>query len=428
MNEVENITNNMGRKLIVGERIMYVDALTPLNGVFAVKIQGNISLNILNTALCKIQQKHYLLRTTIRKNKKGELWFVPDLNINKIPVRIVERAGEDDWMAESKKEWEKLFDGVNDPMARLVWIKGEEASDLLLICPHCISDGTAFVSLMSDLLMLIDEPDNELVSYPAYKSVKDLVAHSFTATPQQVIKTKVIAGLAKLFFLFKSLTNKHPVGDSYMLHWKLGTAETASLMTKCKANGVTVHAALCVAFLDAFRFVNGNTAHGKVISPVDIRRFISEIKDDHLFAFAPIAELSIDKSTAAGFWLKAKKLKDGLANKIAAMKVYELLVMSEYFHASVSKMIKFLKVTEGTHDVTLSNMGRLNIPQHYHTFNVSAVYSPTLAFPWRNSNTAVISTFNGEMDFCFCSNSAFLPIDQANNIRDKVLNLLRETV
>jgi hypothetical protein len=46
--------------------------------------------------------------------------------------------------------------------------------------------------------------------------------------------------------------------------------------------------------MQAFREVK-KEAKGKVISPVDVRHFIPEIKDDHLFAFAPTVDLAIKK-------------------------------------------------------------------------------------------------------------------------------------
>lgn len=416
----------MNRKLIVGERIMYVDEFTPLNCVFTVKIRGGFSEELLRNALHKIQQKHYLLRTTIKEDKKGIPYFVLNDNIAEIPVRLVERNNDDDWKIQSKAELAELFIDENKPLIRIVWIKGKNVSDLLLTCAHCISDGTSFASLMGELLLLLDHPEKELTGYPFFNSVKELVSASFTANGKQIFKARLFSGLAKLFFLFKPTRVKKPLGDNYMLHWKLNTEETSGLMVKCKVNGVTVHAALCVAFLEAFKQIKGDKAHGKVICPVDIRRFIKEIKDDNMFAFAPITELTIDKYGETDFWLKAKKLKTDLDSKIAAMEVYELLVMSEYFQGSVKGMIKLLKSTEGNHDITLSNMGRLNIQEQYDSFEVETIYSPNVSMPWRNANTAVISTFKGQMDFIICSNNSFLNEAEAEAIKDKVLQLLLE--
>lgn len=403
---------------------MYVDESTPLNCVFTVKIKGSFPSGNLHTALSKIQQKHPLLRSSVKKDQAGVPYFELRKDLEPIPVRVLERKSEEQWKEESEIEWKKLFDGENQPMARVVWLKGTEHSELLLVCPHCICDGTTFVALMSELLMLLDHPEKDMVSYPPFNSIEELLADTFSSTRAKVVKARLFSVIAKLFFLLKSTTNKHPLGNGYMLHWKLDAEETKALAVGCKSGGATLHAALCVAFMEAFKAIRGDKAHGKVICPVDVRRFVKEIREDTMFAFAPIAELSVSKEKGLNFWAKAKNLKEELMTKIEAMKVQELLVMSEYFHGSVQKMVNYLRATDGSHDLTLSNMGRLGIAENYDSFEVETLYSPTVGFPWRNANTLVVSTFKGRMDFTFFSNDAFLDKKDAEKIRDHALELL----
>jgi len=66
-------------------------------------------------------------------------------------------------------------------------------------------------------------------------------------------------------------------------------------------------------------------------------------------------------------------------------------------------------------------MGRLNIPESYQHFEVETIISPTVAFPWRNPNTLVTTTFRGQMDFVFMSNDAFLPYEEALAIKDAAM-------
>jgi hypothetical protein len=106
------------------------------------------------------------------------------------------------------------------------------------------------------------------------------------------------------------------------------------------------------------------------------------------------------------------------------MQVHEQLWMGEYLHKTVKKMVKFLKTTDGTHDVTLSNMGRLDIPEKYQSFEVESIYSPTLAFPWRNPNTLVASTYKNKLDFAFLSNDNFLIKANALRIKDSMMGIL----
>jgi len=416
----------MKRKLIIGERIMYVDALTPVNCIFAVKIRGIIDPEILYAALHKIQQKHPLLRMQIDDEQTGGPYFILNENIKEIPVRITERKNENDWLDESKAEWNKLFDGENEPLARIVWLKSAETSDLLWVLPHCVCDGSTIVTLMQEMLYLLDQPDMQLVPYASFNSVQELLTPAFAVSQAKIFKAHMFSLLGKAFFYFKPTHRKIAAGNNYVLHWSLDQQQTAELVERSKAAGTTVHATLCIAVMKAFQQVRGAKAHGKVICPVDIRQFIPEIKNDTMFAFAPIVELDIDKKTETDFWTMARTLKADLNTKVKALKVEELLWISEYFHPVVSKMIKFLKATDGTHDVTLSNMGKLRITETYQTFEVVAIHSPTVAFPWRNPNTLVASTFKNRMDFTFMSNDTFLTEQEAEQIKTGAMNLIFE--
>lgn len=416
----------MKRRLILGERIMHVDAKTPLNCVFGAKVTGKISEGNLYLALYKIQQKHPLLRMNIDNSGKAP-YFVLNENIGKIPVRVSVRTSDQDWLQQSKVEWYKLFNNNNEPLARVIWLQGETESDLLLVLPHCICDGTTILNLMRELMALIDQPEQDLIPYPSFTSVKELLPDDFNTTKASHFKGKIFAALGRLFFFFKSTSYHSSEQLNYAINWKMNAADTQGLLQKCKTENTSVHAAICVAFMEAFKQVQGDKAHGKVICPVDIRRFVPAIKEDTMFAFAPIAELKTDQQESL-FWSKARKIKADLEAKIAEMKVYDLLNMSEYFHSSVNKMIGFLKTTKGTHDITLSNMGLLNIPKTYQNFNIAAIYSPTVAFPWRNANTLVVSTFNGEMDFSFMSNESFFREFDAWQVKDKAMKLINENL
>lgn len=404
------------------ERIMYVDEATPLNCVFTIKIRGSINPDNLVIALAKIQQKHPLLRVGIDNEQKGGPYFILNKDIQKIPVRMVERNSDDDWLKESQTEWFKLFDVKNVPLARVVWIKSAEVSELLLIMPHCICDGTTSVTILREMLSLLDEPQLKLEAYQSFNSVQELLPDNFD-TAKLARKGKLISFLSRLYFLFKNTRNKF-TGNSYALHWKLNEEQSLAISDACKFERTSVHTALCVTYMKAFQQILGDKAHGKVISPVDIRRFLPAIKQDTMFAFAPIVELSIEKKADNTFWDTARKIKDDLLIKIEAINIYEMLWIGEYMHGTIEKMISFLRATDGTHDVTLSNMGRLDIPDTYNSFELETIYSPTVAFPWRNPNTIVTTTFKNQMDFTFMSNDSFLSQADALKIKDVAMEML----
>jgi NRPS condensation-like uncharacterized protein len=410
------------RKLMMVERIMYVDSKTPLNCVFTAKINGVLQEEDFKIALEKIQRKHSLLRSRIDIDTEQYPFFIEEEEISAIPLRIVQRQTDEDWLLESEKEWFRLFEDPKKPLAHLVWVKGEEVSEILWVLPHCICDGTSLVTLMRELLCLLDNPSMKLDAYQAFSSVNDFLPSGFN-TKKKERKARFYLLMARLFFLMQRKSKKRNLGKNYVIHWKLNPEITAQIINQCKVHGVSVHSLLCASFMQAFQVIQGSQAKRKVISPVDVRHFIPEIKQDQVFAFAPTVELSLKKGNH-GLFDHAGQIKKDLLEKIQKMEARELLWMGEQMHPIVERMIKMLKSSSGGHDITLSNMGKIDIPDKYERFKLETIISPTVAFPWLNSNTLVTTTYNQHMDFTMMSNEDFLSRQKATEIKDKALELL----
>ncbi|MBP1651203.1 MAG: Alcohol acetyltransferase [Bacteroidetes bacterium] len=416
----------MNRKLTVGERVMYVSSEAPVNCIFPVKIKGQINQERLEQALQKLQLKHPLLRVVIREDEKGAPYYLTDTQIAPIPIDIRERYTNEDWQQVSVDEWYRPFEVTKGPLARVVWLKSDMVSELLLVCPHCICDGSSILTLLRELLMGLDNPLLDLPPYPSFEHISELLPLSLLDNKKFKLRASVIGKIAGLVLWLKTRGLKPVTSRGYLLNWKLSQELSNTLVYRCKEEGTSLFAAISVAFLEAFRQVRTSQAHNKLICPVDIRRFVPEIAQDELFAFAPIVELSADTSALNDFWSKTRSFKNDLMAKIDKINIHELLYMGEHFHSSLPRMVTFLKTTEGTHDVTLSNMGKLHLPESFETFELETVYSPSAGFPWRNPNTLVASTYKGLLDFTFISNEAFLPESDARAIQMKAISILQE--
>lgn len=413
----------MKRKLITGERLMYIDASTPLNVVLTVKIRGSIAPGTLQAALAKVQRKHPFLRVKISEGEDGFPYFVTSDTIREIPVQIMDRNNDEDWKAQNVLEWKELFNVDDAPMARVVWLKGAEVSELILVCAHCICDGKSIVTLMSEILLLMDRPETKLSAYPLFGSVEELLSEPYTVS--QVMKGERAAAAFRKLFHARPEAPQPSAEHNYLLHWKFDATITKRLIEQCRKNGTTVHAALCVIFLDAFRAVKGSSASGIVRSPVDIRNLIPQIKEDMMFAMAPSVTLSADPGIA-DFWMKAKIFKTELMQKIEALNGAEMLVVDEYLPVDI--MINGMRRSSGIQDFMLSNLGRLNIAAHYRSFDIETIYGPTAAFPFASPTAVVVSTFEDEIDFSLCSNHPYLHQQSAAQICEKVKELVAKNI
>ncbi len=400
---------------------MYANGGSSVNCTFTVTLNGALRLNAIEAALLKLQAKHPLLRAAIEEDKEGMPWFVIGDKAPVIPVRIKERQSDEDWVAETTRQFHTSFALQQAPLARLVWIKSDTVSDLMIVLPHCICDGTTIINLMQELLEHLDNPDAGVVPYASFTSVTELIPEASLPDKKAIQKAKTFSRLATVLLTLKTLGGKATPNKNYMLRWQLDKDLSGQIVDWCKSKEINIHAAVGLAFLRAFRKVKGTQARNKLICPVDIRRYVDGIRTDTMFAFAPIVELSPDKHKEPDFPDQAKALKEELQKKVHTLNGCEMLAASEYFHPAVKKMVKLLKTSRGSHDITFSNVGIIPLREHYGTFEVINAYSPNAAFPWRNPNTLVISSFAGRIDFTFLSEEGFLPYEQAVAIRDAAM-------
>jgi hypothetical protein len=160
--------------------------------------------------------------------------------------------------------------------------------------------------------------------------------------------------------------------------------------------------------------------------PVDIRRFISNIRADVVFNYAPPVPVSIDLriDPRTGFWDLARKLKQSMSEKISRLNAYEQLMGAEELLTSIPKAISFLRQSKGSYDFAFSNVGRISMPDSYRSFRVESLLGVTVAVPWRNATTVVTTSFRGCADIAFVSNDGFLPYAEAVAIKETAVRLL----
>ncbi|MFC8198195.1 condensation domain-containing protein [Streptomyces sp. NPDC057298] len=153
------------RALSPGERWYWIiDQLSTLNVCARVRIEGELSVPVLRTALGALQERHPLLRTAIAQDAPQTPGagprFVPAGR--PIPLREVQVSGAGDahWTAEvDGRELRDPIDWRSGPLARAVLVSAPgHIHDLVLTLPHCIADGTTALSLLRQWVRLAAAP------------------------------------------------------------------------------------------------------------------------------------------------------------------------------------------------------------------------------------------------------------------------------
>jgi NRPS condensation-like uncharacterized protein len=418
----------MKRKLLFGERMLHGDGTLPFNGVVPFRLRGVFAEADLKYALLKVQEKHPWLNAFVQSDDNQRPWFIIDETkpVN-IPVRIENRLNDNDWQTELHKELLSPFDTAQGPLLRMVWIKDDTISDMLITIHHCLCDGGAAMSILAEVLQLLDNPNTDIGKEDPIKGVEDIIPPAILNNKTKQIKAKLIGGLAAVVLKLMPV-RKNPVDRKrdYLIHWKFDESLSKDLIVYCKSEGITVNTMLCAVLLSAFKQVRKDQAHNKVSCPVDIRRFAPEIKKDQIFAFGLMIVVSL--RAGLSFLDNIKAMQKDVDQKTAKLNPYSTMMMMESAHSAMDNFTSLLKNGKSTNDCMFSNLGKIDIPHTYNSFELETIFSPAVIGPLGNTTTLVTSTFRGQMDFSFIASEGFIPYNDALSIKSKMIAIIKEQI
>jgi hypothetical protein len=433
-------SSRRSRPLLLLERTMYREGRTPFTTVFTIKVAGELDEGRLRQALARVQAKHPLLRCVVEEAAGGPRFVLLDRPAP-IPLRIVERRGEDDWQTEARREWVAPFNASCEPLVRFVWLRAGEVNELMLVGHHCICDGHSGINLVRECLSAYDQPEQDLGTYEALGAIEDIVPAALLEDRRFQRRVRWKARILRLTLFLKRRDSKPPgppiAADQIYFHrWNIGDATVRELAGRCKSESVTVLAAMSVAFMQAFRDVRGASGLSKTCTMVNARRFLTGMRADAMFGLAPGVALRTkglpppQDMSADGFWARARAIKADLTRRIDRLGagLYDNLVGLEGMHDKYAGLVAFFERAPAVRNVTLSNLGRLDLPQQYRSFRLERVYSPLVMVSPTPANTVVISSFAGRMEFAIISDEQSLPHAQALEIRQRAMEILSTCV
>jgi hypothetical protein len=169
---------------------------------------------------------------------------------------------------------------------------------------------------------------------------------------------------------------------------------------------------------------------------VNARRFLTGLRGDAMFGIAPSVALGMKSLppakniSADGFWSRARVTKADLTRRIEHMgaDLYCYLVGLEGLHRDYAKFVAHFDEAPAVRHLTLSNMGRLDLPQQYRGFRLDKVYSPVVMVSPTPANTVVISSFGGQLEFAIVSDEHSLARVKALAIEQRAMTILRTCI
>jgi hypothetical protein len=403
-----------------------IEHMADVNIVFVVSLEGSFSLDRLRSALSRLQRKHPALRALIREEPDG-LYYEADC-APEIPLRIVPVVSGGDCRRECQSELTTVF-AYDRPQLRVVWLKSERESELLLTATHRICDAMSMCTIVREVLRSLYS-NEELIRY-APITTQDIIGDY---QPPQPWKSKLAARLMNGLLRLIPSSRRLPENIEQHLEWRADRALSDTMKQRCKAEGVSVHAALMVALERALFAVFGKKKFPKwIINPMDLRRGrFAALKSDMVFSGAGNFKIST-QSPEVEFWARARAIHHEIHREVEQ----EILEIPGRFHflerlrplssgqiRSLVRLGDALNFNGSWDRFGLSNLGNIVVHDSDAPFQLKDLRLYIHSFNFRLIGLIPYS-LNGEMRFYCVSDEKCLSRSQVGTLKREFMTLLQ---
>lgn len=287
-----------------------IEHLAEFNFACSVRLAGRLDLRELRAALAGVQRRHPALRALIRPHK-GVLYYEPDA-APEIPLRVLPLAHGEAYGRAWERELGTAF-GHESPQLRVVYFENDGECELLFTTSHRIADGLSTFIIVKDVLRL-------LAGGVALKPYEEIQVATLAARYRPALPwlTSVSLTLLNTCLRFLPSARSVPRKRESWTEWSLGPAASAALRQRCKAEGVSVHAAFLVALDRAMLTVLGARTPKWITCPIDLRRGrFPALQDDMLFYGGGNIRVRTGRWIEGDFWDSARRLRREIRAQVA---------------------------------------------------------------------------------------------------------------
>lgn len=369
----------MNRILTASEHLMWLSYKnSPENVTLSATIKGSFSVDLLTEALAWLQLRHSRLRVKIVTLHQNQPQFSLE-NVPPIPLRVIERQGEEHWCREMVEELRHPLSWSEEPLLRVLLLHSPDVSNLIITFHHCIGDGLSGAYLIRDILQFIGEPDSPRELLPDLPPVDEIIPDvTKNWVEEDLDNSREAESILTANYRNNPGVNTSETFPIRLFHWTLSSAETTKLVARCREEKTSVHGALCAAFLLAIatEIKASNEIILRCHTPVNIRNYLTINVGENLGEYITRQVTAHRLSQKTDFWDLAREVKHKLNQVIADGKLFDDILKARALLSSNSN--KGGETSDarniGGIDIVITNLGNLNIKQMFGKLQLEKLY------------------------------------------------------
>ena len=368
-------SNGYVRDLGSYERLMYLSAVDhPRHFCVVGEIAGELTAGNFRTAFDELQRRHTLLNVAIHgydmwDGRSGAAFYLVD---RRIDIEFKPLWQDYDWVREVERELATSLDGAAGPLMRAVVLQQHQKAQVILTFHHAIADGLSAAFIIRDLMVALN---GSALSVLPEKPLYETLAARLLIPGGRLEEAERDNERAPRRDL-TSRTKRHVKGDmTTVTTLSFSEIWTEHIQVSAKANGTTVHGALCAAVALSVLEENA-TGACTIMSPINIRQMLG-IQAGECGIYLSAGTVSYLKHDASEYWAMARQVVEECNHAKSAERVSDLINMID---ASVP-----VGTSPGAancfrsalpHNAVVSNLGRLPIPETIGHLRLNTVWGP----------------------------------------------------
>jgi hypothetical protein len=286
--------------------------------------------------------------------------------------------------------------------------------------------------LIRDFLKFLDDPDTDVEPMPLTSPMSELLP-DFPGKRMTIRQSKLKAAFLRLLLMLSPRQDieSSTKTDYHLLAWKITGRQTSALVARSRSEKTTVHAALCTAFLRAFGEFQGDGWKRKAQSPISLRHRLTNPVGEAFGLFVNLMEFRVNCSPQRDFWEVAREVKEAITrradDRYAFRSLTEANVMMDKLGSVVPAEFVARSVMTVSYDLSVTNLGRPDIPTQYGKLYLDGIYGPSLGGNPDNIVLGVI-TIGDRMHFTLSFTDIKLSVSEAEKIKEKAMRSLEDAV
>jgi len=313
------------------------DLYSPFNVISVAQLEGRLTPETLKAALRQLQARHEFLKVGIQR--RGRRFFFAEAGAADIPLNLIPRTHDDDWLGVVEAEFSRRIDTAHGPLLRCLFLppgKGGHG-EIILTYHHTLMDAVAAVGLWRELLEICGEvraPESLVGTAPIPPAEADLFPAPFRGWRGDLRLLRF--GLGQFWdeagFNLRMIGKPGPrVRDGArgkVFSVTFDEALTTAVAYRCRREGTTLNSALNAAMLLAVnrRLYRGQSLLMRTFSFVDLRPSLATAPPlDQLGCFISMLRYTVPVVMGMDFWDLARQLH---------MQIYGSLKSGDKFSAA----------------------------------------------------------------------------------------------